>query len=161
VAAQLSDVKPDEYVVELGPGTGAVTRGICKAVAQKQLVLVERDAEFLPKLRQEFPEALVLLGDARYVNDLLQQHGITSVAAVISGLPCLTMPDQVREMFVGAVFKLLKRDGVFIQYTYSLLSPVPPRHQRAIGIRGAIAKQIWRNVPPARVWRYKAVEAFA
>ena len=159
MAAQLS-VAPNEYVVELGPGTGVVTQALLQAgLAQQQLIVVERDHRFLEQLRHRFPQVLILQGDARNLRELLHQHGIKQIAAVVSSLPLLSMPDAIRHAIVHTVFSIIKPDGVFIQYTYGLLSPVPENHQRMIGIRGRIAKRVWRNFPPARVWRYVALAA--
>jgi phosphatidylethanolamine/phosphatidyl-N-methylethanolamine N-methyltransferase len=161
MAAQLS-VAPHEMVVELGPGTGVVTQALLQAgLPEKQLVVVERDHAFYDQLRRNFPQALVLQGDARHLRELLHHHGISQVAAIISSLPLLSMPDAIRHAIVHTAFEVIKPDGVFIQYTYGLLSPVPEHHQRAIGIHGRIIKRVWRNFPPARVWRYKTHTAQA
>ena len=155
MAAQLSALSPDEYVVELGPGSGVVTRAIIQAgVDPKRLLIIERDHAFIEQLKKEFPQATVLQADATGLKHLVESHGIKKVAAVVSSLPLLSIPEQVRDDIVDAVFKVLKPDGVMVQYTYGLLSPVPKVRQQAIGIRGKITKRVWRNFPPARVWRY-------
>jgi phosphatidylethanolamine/phosphatidyl-N-methylethanolamine N-methyltransferase len=160
MAAQLSGISSEEHVVELGPGTGVITQAICAAgINQKNLILIERDHHFIDKLKQDFPEAMVLQGDARHLGDLLRKHNIKEVAAVLSCLPLLSMPDAVRHSIVNAAFEVIKPEGVFILYTYGLLSPVSPRNQRRIGIRGRVAKLVWRNFPPARVWRYTVTGA--
>lgn len=155
MASQLAGVTPAEYVVELGPGTGVITRAICAAgISQKKLILIERDHRFVEQLHRDFPEATILQGDARHLGELLRKHNITEVGAVLSCLPLLSMPDGVRHSIVNAAFEVIKPDGVFILYTYGLVSPVSPKNQRRIGIHGRVAKLVWRNFPPARVWRY-------
>jgi phosphatidylethanolamine/phosphatidyl-N-methylethanolamine N-methyltransferase len=157
MAAQLSMLKPEEYVVELGPGTGVVTRALCQAgVRQQRLVIIEREAAFITNLKRDFPDALVLEGDARDLRSILSEHHVHQVAAIVSSLPLLSIPDHIRKAVMHEAFKVVKADGVFIQYTYGLLSPVPARLQRDVGIQGKVAKRIWRNFPPARVWRYTA-----
>ncbi len=156
IAAQLSCVKPGEYVVELGPGTGVITRAIQSQVSQNNLVVIERDYSFVEQLKREFPHAIVLQGDARNLKDLLRRHNIENVAAVVSCLPLLAMPDSVCHAIVNAAFEVIKEDGMFIQYTYGLLSPVSEKHQRQIGIKGRVTKRVWRNFPPANIWCYRA-----
>ncbi len=161
MAAQL-DITEDEYVVELGAGNGAVTRSILAAgVKPEKLIIIERDHKFRDDLNQKYPGVHVELGDARDVRSILQARGITQAAAVVSSLPLLAMPHAVRHAIVDACFSVLKKDGQYIQYTYGLVSPVPERNQREIGIKGKIAKRIWLNIPPARVWCYEAEEASA
>jgi phosphatidylethanolamine/phosphatidyl-N-methylethanolamine N-methyltransferase len=157
MAEQLAALGPEEYVVELGPGSGAVTRALCEAgIAQKRLLVIERDHAFIALLKQEFPEALILLEDATNLEDVLKKYNIRQVAAVVSSLPLLSLPAQVCEAIVHASFRVLKKEGIFVQFTYGLFSPVPAQHQQAVGISGRIVKRIWRNFPPARVWRYTA-----
>lgn len=151
------DVRPEEYVIELGAGNGAVTRSILSAgVKPEKLIIIERDAKFRDHLIQEFPGVHVELGDARDVRSILRERGIPQVAAVVSSLPLLAMPHVIRHAIVEACFSVLKKDGQYIQYTYGLVSPVPKRNQREIGIRGKVKKRIWLNIPPARVWCYEA-----
>lgn len=160
MAAQLSALGPDEYVVELGPGSGVVTRALCEAgIPQNRLVVIERDEAFIAPLKKEFPEAIILGEDASNLVEILKQHNVKVVTAVVSSLPLLSLPGKVCEAIIHASFRALKRDGVYIQFTYGLSSPVPQAHQDAVGIRGQIVKRIWRNFPPARVWRYTALAA--
>jgi phosphatidylethanolamine/phosphatidyl-N-methylethanolamine N-methyltransferase len=161
MAAQL-DVSSDEYVVELGAGNGAVTRAILAAgIAPEKLIIIERDKRFRKVLNKKFPHLHIELGDASDIPAILKSRGINQVAAIVSSLPLLAMPHSVRHDIVNACFRVLKKDGQYIQYTYGLLSPVPERNQREIGIKGKVAKRIWLNLPPARVWCYEAVEAMA
>jgi phosphatidylethanolamine/phosphatidyl-N-methylethanolamine N-methyltransferase len=156
MAAQLHKLHPEDYVLELGPGTGVVTKGLCRAgVPQKQLIIIERDSAFIGQLKKDFPEAIVLEGDARDLTSMLHAHNIHQVAAVVSSLPLLTIPKSIRDVVVHEAFRALKPNGVFIQFTYGLVSPVPRNLQRDVGISGKIAKRIWSNFPPARVWRYQ------
>jgi phosphatidylethanolamine/phosphatidyl-N-methylethanolamine N-methyltransferase len=41
--------------------------------------------------------------------------------------------------------------GTFVQYTYGVLSPL---HRRDFGLEGTVAQRVWRNLPPAAVWRF-------
>lgn len=157
MAAQLSCVSPDEYVVELGPGTGVVTAAICKVIDQNKLIIIERDHRFAEKIRHDFPKATLLLGDAMHLKELLEKSGITQkIAAVVSSLPLLAMPEEQRHDIVNSAFEVIKKDGAFVQYTYGLLSPLSEQHQRQIGIKGSIKKRVWRNFPPAIIWCYTA-----
>lgn len=161
MAAQL-DVSEDEYVVELGAGNGAVTKAILKAgVKPEKLIIIERDKQFLKRLANKFPGVQVLQGDARQTDQILKDIGIGKVGAVVSSLPLLNMPHVVRHEIVNACFNALKKDGLYIQYTYGLVSPVPKRNQKEIGIKGHVKKNVLLNLPPARVWTYQVEEVTA
>ncbi|HEU5047034.1 MAG TPA: methyltransferase domain-containing protein [Rickettsiales bacterium] len=161
MASQLATLTKDDYVVELGPGTGVITRALCDSgIDPSKLIVIERDHRFVEQLKHDFPQALILQGDARHVKELLERHNIKQVSSVVCCLPLLAMPDNVRLSIVNAAFEVLKPEGAFILYTYGLISPVSEQNQRLIGIRGQVAKRVWRNFPPARVWRYKVENAY-
>jgi phosphatidylethanolamine/phosphatidyl-N-methylethanolamine N-methyltransferase len=40
----------------------------------------------------------------------------------------------------------------FVQFTYSVASPVPTRLK---GLTAEASERIWLNLPPARVWVYR------
>lgn len=54
--------EPDMTVVEIGPGRGALTRELVSV--SNDLVLVEMDSELIPILRESFPTARIVEGDA-------------------------------------------------------------------------------------------------
>src|SRR5947207_10827289 len=63
--AEQIDPEPGGKVLELGPGTGAVTRALReRGIAEQDLVLIEADREFVTLLRAQFPAARVIEGDA-------------------------------------------------------------------------------------------------
>ncbi|MGB6323141.1 MAG: rRNA adenine N-6-methyltransferase family protein, partial [Xanthobacteraceae bacterium] len=78
-------------VVELGPGTGPVTEALVEAgVDPSRLVLVEFDPTFCRILRNRYPEATLVQGDAYSLRRLLETLLIQPAAAVVSGLPLIT-----------------------------------------------------------------------
>lgn len=62
--------QPEDFlwVVEVGPGTGALTRQIVARRGDKGLVLVEADADLLVDLTESFPGAEIVQGDAAKVD---------------------------------------------------------------------------------------------
>ena len=155
IAQQILFVSSEEFVIELGAGTGVVTRALLKSgIAQEKLIIIDIDHKFVEKLKHDFPSALIIQGDARNLKEILENLNIKSVAAIVSSLPLLAMPDVVRHAIVNSAFKVIKPNGRFIQYSYGLLSPLSKQNQKSIGIRGKIAKRVWRNFPPAIIWHY-------
>ena len=74
-------------VIELGPGTGAITNAlIAHGVDQKRLVLVEYNPGFCALLRDRYPQATVVQGDAYALRDLLWNVLSAPASAVVSGL---------------------------------------------------------------------------
>jgi len=147
------DAKGEGVVVELGGGTGSITRALLeRGLAPARLVVVERDRTLAALLRTRFPGVRVLHGDAVELVALLRPLAIGSVAAVVSSLPLLSLPKPMRRRIVEQSFALLGACGTFVQYTYGVASPLAASE---FGLAGEIAQRIWRNFPPAAVWRFR------
>jgi phosphatidylethanolamine/phosphatidyl-N-methylethanolamine N-methyltransferase len=143
-------------VVELGGGTGSITAGLLQSgMAPVQLVVVERDAMLARRLQKRFIDCTVLCGDACRLPDLLAQHGVTGpVKAVVSSLPLLAMEPAARARLMRGVRRVLAGSGPLVQYTYGPGCPVPARTVRSAQMLGRRTALIWRNIPPASVWRF-------
>jgi phosphatidylethanolamine/phosphatidyl-N-methylethanolamine N-methyltransferase len=155
--AKQVDIARAGMVIELGGGTGSVTKALLEAgIEADRLIVVERDERLYHLLRRRFPQLRVLLGDAGQLGALLRPLGIHAVAAVVSSLPLVAMPKAVRRQIVEQSFALLDDLGRFIQFTYSLTSPLA---RREFGLRGRRAARVWFNVPPASVWSFRRAPA--
>jgi phosphatidylethanolamine/phosphatidyl-N-methylethanolamine N-methyltransferase len=143
-------------VVELGPGTGRVTRALLKAgVEPGQLVAIERDASFCEMLRERFPAVRIVSGEARKLELLLRQVGAGPVKAVVSSLPLLNMTSEYRRAVLSQIAAVLPDEGLLVQYTYGMAAPVPPDLGAELGVIGKRTTWILANLPPAAVWRYR------
>ncbi|HEX7970510.1 MAG TPA: rRNA adenine N-6-methyltransferase family protein, partial [Stellaceae bacterium] len=115
------DVRQAALVVELGGGTGSITRALLEAgLAPERLVVVERDERLYRLLRTRFPSVRVVQGDAAQLVALLRPLGITAAATVVSSLPLLSMPKRLRRHIVEQCFALLGERGRLVQFTYGL-----------------------------------------
>src|SRR6202166_1790512 len=139
-------------VVELGPGTGPVTEALVEAgVEPSRLVLVEFNPTFCRILRSRYPDATLVQGDAYGMRRLLETLLIQPAAAVVSGLPLVTKPIGMRLRLIRDAFDLMVPGAPFVQFTYSVASPLP---KRLGGFTAEASERIWMNLPPARVWVY-------
>jgi phosphatidylethanolamine/phosphatidyl-N-methylethanolamine N-methyltransferase len=137
-------------VVEFGPGTGQLTKGILAAgVAPENLTLFEMSADFTPLLQMRFAGVTVHRAGAQLAANFVAKG---SVGAVVSGLPLLSMPDPVVQAILTAAFDILRPDGAYIQFTYGNKPPIPPQVMQTLGLEAVVGKKVWLNVPPARVY---------
>jgi phosphatidylethanolamine/phosphatidyl-N-methylethanolamine N-methyltransferase len=142
-------------VVELGAGTGNVTEALLEGgVPPDRLIAVELDPALARILRRRFPQIRVVEGDAGELARILGAEGVAQVAAVVSCLPLVSLPGPLVRRIVAEVFAVLAPAGRMVQFTYGTISPVPLRHFRHLALEGRRTRRIWRNVPPAAVWRY-------
>ena len=151
--ASYVDVESDAPVVELGPGTGAITNALIdRGVDQKRLVLVEYNPGFCALLRDRYPQAQVIQGDAYRLRDSLHEVLAKPASAVVSGLPLVTKPMQTRLRLIRDAFLALAPGAPFVQFTYSVAPPIP---RSLPGVSTEASERVWINLPPARVWVYR------
>jgi phosphatidylethanolamine/phosphatidyl-N-methylethanolamine N-methyltransferase len=151
VAAEIDPSIPGP-VVELGPGTGPVTEALIeRGIATDRLVLVEYDPEFCTLLRRRFPGATVVEGNAYALGETLAGIVNEPLAAVVSCLPLMTRPLNARMRLLNAAMRMLRPGAPYVQFTYAMTAPIPSRRYRVTA-----SPRIWLNLPPARVWVYRA-----
>jgi phosphatidylethanolamine/phosphatidyl-N-methylethanolamine N-methyltransferase len=140
-------------VVELGPGTGAITNALIEhGIDQRRLVLVEYNPGFCALLRDRYPHAKVVQGDAYTLRDSLRNVLSAPASAVVSGLPLVTKPMLTRLKLIRDAFGALAPGAPFVQFTYSVAPPIP---KSLPGVSTEASERIWMNLPPARVWVYR------
>ena len=154
--AMAAQVEPGRgMVVELGVGTGAITRAlIARGVTPQQLVLVEKDPALFEALKRRFPEAMVLCGDAARLKGLLHRAGVARPGTLVSSLPLLSMRSRTRMRVLSQMFDVLDVHGTLVQFTYSPLPPIPGALETSLGVRGTRVASVSWNLPPATVWVY-------
>lgn len=154
MAAAVDPAAPG-FVVELGPGTGPVTKALRRrGIEEDRLVLVEMNPRFCALLRARYPAAHVLCGDAFAAPRLLEQAGIGPIAAVVSSLPLATLRLRRRQRLLLEWLRACGAGTPFIQFTYFRGSPVPVGAERIVAVASPM---IWTNLWPARVWTYRRV----
>src|SRR5438128_2121517 len=153
VMAEYVDTRETGPVIELGPGTGAITNGLIqRGVDSSRLVLVEYNPSFCALLKERYPQATVVQGDAYSLRDTLRHALKAPASAIVSGLPLVTKPMAVRLRLMREALGLAAANAPFIQFTYSVAPPIP---KSLPGVRTQASERIWLNLPPARVWVYR------
>ncbi len=150
--ARLVERAEDEIVIELGAGTGVVSRALLGAgVPPERLTVVEIVPEMTSHLREALPGVNVVTGDAFELPQVIAPRWHGKVGTVICGIPLVLLPTDQQRRFVAAVEAVAPGRG-FLLYTYCITSPLP---YRTLGLEAR--REAWtpRNVPPASVWRYR------
>ena len=154
--ARYVDPRKAGPVIELGPGTGAITEALLeRGIAPKRLILIEYDPAFCSRLKRRFPGAHVLTGDAYALTKTLEGRLRRKPAAIVSSLPLLLKPESQRLALLAEAFEHMPPEGRFIQFSYSPLSPIPRDKLAALAFQVEASSPVWFNLPPARVWVYR------
>ena len=150
--AMAAGLKPGDRVVEFGPGTGVLTRAILNAgVRPADLTLFEFNPDFVGHLRRSFPGVTVHHDGAQTAATLVTP----GVDAVISGLPLLSMPLEIREAIIRAAFAILAPHGHYMQFTYGPRPPISDAQIASLNLSVAQTAHIILNLPPARVFKFR------
>lgn len=154
--AQYVELDRPGVVVELGPGTGAVTQALMeRGVPRERLVLIEYSPEFCDLLRKRFPGVTVVEGNAYALGEVMEALGNPPIASVVSGLPLFTRPMPERQALFADAMRRMTPGAPFIQFSYALV----PAVKGLVGITWSTSRWVVANLPPARVWLYRSDEA--
>lgn len=139
-------------VLELGPGTGVITKAILqRGVRPTDLYSVEYSEDFVQHLRIDFPQANIIHGDAFDLDTTLGENRDLVFDCVVSAVPLLSFPTPQRIAIIDDLLDRIPPGRPVIQITYGPLSPVPP------GKGNYVVKHydfMVRNFPPAQLWLY-------
>jgi len=142
---------PESFVLELGPGTGAVTDALLKhGLREDRLIAIEHNPTLVKLLQKKFPRARIIAGDAWELDTLLAElpQPVKNVGAIISSLPLLNFPKEQADALAQKIRAVLDPRGRWVQYSYHLIKD---RSRGADDFRLIASKIVWWNFPPARV----------
>jgi phosphatidylethanolamine/phosphatidyl-N-methylethanolamine N-methyltransferase len=143
---------PDQIVIELGAGTGVISRALIDGgLAPERLFVVEIVPDMADHLRAALPGANVIEGDARRLPQLIPQELHGRIGTVVVGIPLVLLPVAEQRRFIDAIQAVAPGLG-FILYSYCVTSPLPYKKH---GLKPR--REAWTpmNFPPASVWRYQ------
>ncbi|BCF86075.1 methyltransferase [Rhodococcus qingshengii] len=162
VAAELAAVVPNEgapVVVELGPGTGSVSDAIsARLPTGGRHIAVEVDGDLAAHLRRTRPRVETIWGDACDLTGLLDAVGVDRVDAIVCALPWSLIDGERQCAILGQIAEVLIRDGHVSVLAYPHAHWLPRARDFRIALRGKFTEVVrspvvWRNAPPAVVYR--------
>ena len=150
------DLERARSIVELGPGTGAITRFIAERAAPDAAVMaVEIDDAFARGVQARFPRVRVVHGSADRLPEYLNG---TPADCIVSGLPWAAFPCSEQSRILEAVLQGLRPGGWFATFAYLHAAWLPGgvRFRRKLEDGFSVVQSstaVWNNVPPAFVYR--------
>ncbi|WP_412178490.1 phospholipid N-methyltransferase PmtA [Rhizobium sp. PL01] len=140
-------------VLELGPGTGVITKAILqKGVQPENLVSIEFSTDFYQHLVKTYPDVDFINGDAFDLDKTLGTRRDQKFDSVVSAVPLLNFPMHMRVSLIDDLLSRIPVGRPVIQISYGPLSPVvamPDRYQISH------YDFVVRNIPPAQLWVYR------
>jgi len=148
-------------VVEVGPGTGAITAAILEKLGDnRKYIGIDLNPSFIDGLRRRFPETCFILGSAEHLKLRLAELKISQVDYVVSALPWTLFNPTLQHTILTEISETLGPSGEFTTFTY-VHSLWLPSWRRFRGVLSAHFKSItrssiiWANLPPAVVYHCK------
>ncbi|MCF6321079.1 MAG: methyltransferase domain-containing protein [Rhizobiaceae bacterium] len=153
IMASVINVESGLPVLELGPGTGVITKAILDTgISADKVYSVEYDSCFLAGLNRRYPGVNFLQGDAFRISQIAKELGIEQFDCVISALPLLNFSPAQRLKLVKNALKLIGNERPMVQFSYGRRPPVPARPKYFSVVH---MDSVFRNIPPARIWTYQ------
>jgi phosphatidylethanolamine/phosphatidyl-N-methylethanolamine N-methyltransferase len=153
--ASVIDTDSGLPVLEVGPGTGVITKAIlARGIKPENLYTVEYSPNFVRHLRSLYPQVNVIEGDAFNLADALGDKRDITFDCVISAVPLLNFPIERRVAYLESLLERIPAGRPVMQITYGPLSPIPA------GKGDYSVKHfdfVMRNIPPAHLWVYRRV----
>lgn len=151
--ASVIDLTSGLPVLEVGPGTGVITRAILnRGLKPENLYCVEYSEDFVRHLRRNHPYVNVIRGDAFDLDNTLGEARGLTFDAVVSGVPLLNFPAALRIRYVEDLLDRVPAGRPVVQLTYGPVSPVPPGKGNYTVERFHF---VLRNFPPTQLWIYR------
>lgn len=148
----LADAAQARTVVELGTGTGGITRALLRAMpADARLLGIEINPRFQESLADCRDQRLTLhVGSAEHLGEILARHGLPAPDAIVSGIPFSTMDRALGTRILQSIAQVLAPGGRFVAYQVS-----GQVAKLALPVLGPARRQVeFLNIPPVRLYRW-------
>jgi phosphatidylethanolamine/phosphatidyl-N-methylethanolamine N-methyltransferase len=156
-AEMLAGIEPNEdnIVLELGVGTGAITKYLADVIPDERSYLgIELDNDLVRTLNRRFPELNIICGNAADAYSIHQSSGLGKVRFVVCCLPFLSLPKDVSDSVIAEIEKFLEEGCVFriIQAAHGYY--LPPARKLREYLKGRYGRSkrspiVMKNLPPS------------
>lgn len=142
-----------EFVVELGAGTGAVTRAMLESgIPANQLLVVEIDREMADFLRAGFPAVRVIEGDAFALAQAMPPKIAGRTGTVVCGIALASLSIAQQRELVSGIRSLLAPGGRLVVFSFV---PFPPLPAELLPLKRTGWAMTLHSFPPGFVWTYE------
>src|SRR3989344_3178487 len=165
--AMAPGIKADDepkVIVELGIGTGSITKEILKHLRPEDCYIgIEANDKFLEVCRDGLCAGNKNLslnfehGLAQNIREILKKYGVKEADEIICTIPFRILPKRDTKEILQNVKKLLKKGGYFTFIRY-LLAPENKEISKELSDFSVVDKKIiMRNIQPAEVIKMRRV----
>jgi phosphatidylethanolamine/phosphatidyl-N-methylethanolamine N-methyltransferase len=148
-------------VVELGPGTGAITSEIARRLPEDAVCLaIDLDPVFIARVSARWPRIESICDRAERLVEIVRSRNLLPVDHIISGLPFASLPSASARAIADAIVASLRAGGTFTTFQYAhaygFTSAVSVRQTLTREMGGTPDRTlVVGNLPPALVLRWR------
>lgn len=152
-------LSPDDRVVEVGAGTGPMTREL--AAHPGPLFALEPEPTLAAAARRAAPTVEVVEDVAESMPQLIAARGWPHTDALVSSLPFAAWEEDRQNRVLDAFTEVLGPGGRLVTFTYLLSRPTPAgrRFFRTLEARFGevyVSPVVWACLPPCVVYRVRS-----
>jgi phospholipid N-methyltransferase len=149
---EAAGVASAEVIIELGPGTGGVTRAILRAMSPQATLLSVEINPIFNKLINKIEDGRLIphLGSASELKEIISKYDLAAPNAIVSGIPFSTMSRSTGSQIIESVSSLLSPKGRFVAYQVN--NQVATLCQPFLG-PGKTSTELL-NIPPMRIFQW-------
>ncbi|HVE56505.1 MAG TPA: rRNA adenine N-6-methyltransferase family protein [Pyrinomonadaceae bacterium] len=159
----LEGIEPDEnnVVIELGVGTGAITKFLQYKLANNKSYLgIELDKNLVKSLNRNYEDLKIVCGNACETYSIHQKSELGKVGFIICCLPFVSLPNEVGEKILSEIDRFMQKGCTFrtFQYAHGYYMPSAIKLREFMRNRYGKSKRsrlIVKNVPPAYTLTWK------
>ena len=146
---------PDNVVMELGVGTGAITKYLQEIVPDDQSYLgIELDRDLVRSLNRNYPNMQIERGNALDAAAIHERSGLGKIGYIICCLPFVSLPNETGEKILTEIDKFMQHGCTFrtFQYAHGYYFPSAIKLREFMRDRYGKTKRsslVVKNVPPA------------
>ena len=165
--AMLEGIKPDadNVVVELGVGTVAITKFLQELVPDERSYLgIELDEALVRLVGKTYPDLNIVCGNAADMAEIYSRSRLGKVSYIISCLPFVSLPAEVRDAVLDEVDKFMQKGCLFrtLQYAHGYYLPSAIKFRKLMQDRFGKEERsslVVKNVPPGYLLTWTTTDA--
>ncbi len=153
------NISQADLIVELGPGTGPITRYILEnKKSDAHLVAIELSKRLCDHLSETMPEAEFINASAEELPALLKERDYGQADLIVSGLPWASFSGDLQRRILDQAVASLRHGGYFTTFAYIQGKMLPSYHRFRKLLENefdevVLSPIVWKNFPPAFVYR--------
>lgn len=156
-AEMLQGIHPDDHniVLELGVGTGAITKFLRDIVPSKASYLgLELDSNLVTTLNQNYPDMNIVCGNAAEAYSIHKDSGLGKVRYLVCCLPFVSLPKEISDSVLVEIQKFMDEGCELRIFQYAHGYYLPPAIKLRERLKNHYGKSrrsplVLKNVPPA------------